>query len=64
MKLTTREYVSRDIKEIIVKELARELREGLTEEEKRERRRWTNPINGGTWGHVHAWILFLGGYLD
>ena len=36
----------------------------MTEDEKREKRRWTDPINDGTQGYIIAWILKLGGYLD
>ena len=31
---------------------------------KREKRRWMDPINGGSQGYIIAWILKLGGYLD
>ena len=63
-RVTAINAVSRDIKKLIVKDLQRELSEGLTEDEKRQRRRWSEPINKGSWGYVHAWILKLGGYLD
>ncbi len=37
---------------------------GITDDWKRERRRWMDPINEGTQGYIIAWALKLGGWLD